>query len=334
MAIRSAALVSALLLVPGAALAREEIRVVGSSTVFPLVAAAAEQYGRMTGNPTPVVESTGTGGGFKIFCEGATPATPDISNASRAIKESEVALCRKNGVTQITEIPLGFDGIVFANALASPGFKLSRRALFLAMARQVPHGGKVVVNPYRRWREIDPSLPDTPIQIYGPPPVEGTRDALVELVMHEGCKQVPEMAQLLPEEKQRKAACETMREDGKFTELLGGNLMVQKLVNNPNALAIFGYSYLEQNTGLVKANPVEGELPTIANITTGKYPVARTLYVYVKGEHFGTTPGLKDFITLLTSDAAVGDDGYLVLKGLLPLPKEQRDAVKARVKAL
>lgn len=333
MAMRSA-IAAALLLLPCVANAREEIRVVGSSTVFPLVAAVAEQFGRATGHRTPVVESTGTGGGFKVFCEGAGDATPDISNASRAIKPSEIELCKKNGVTGITELALGFDGIVFANALQSPAYKLTRHDLFLAMAREVPKNGELVPNFYQRWKEIDASLPDAPIEIYGPPPVEGTRDALVELVMVEGCKQSPEYAAHYPDEKTRKVHCEAMREDGKFTELLGGNLMVQKLVNNHDALAIFGYSYLEQNMGLVKANAVEGVAPTPETISNGTYSVARTLYVYVKNQHADAVPGLRDFVAELTSDAAVGEDGYLVLKGLLPLPQAQHEKIKEKANAL
>ncbi len=321
---------------PNMAQAREQLRVVGSSTVFPYVAAAAEQFGRQGKFRTPIVESTGTGGGLKMFCSGVGERFPDIANASRSIKDSEREQCAKHGITEITELKIGYDGIVLANARASASFALTRRALFLALARQVPRDGKLVDNPYRNWREVDAALPDAPIEVYGPPPSSGTRDAFVELVMEAGCKEVPEMKALVADEKLRKYACSAMREDGAFIEAgEDDNLIVQKLVGNPQAVGVFGYSFLESNASLVKANAMDGVLPDYDAIESGKYEVARSLFVYIKNAHVGLVPGLAEFARELTSDAATGEEGYLVIqKGLLPLKAEDHEAMKKVVAGL
>jgi phosphate transport system substrate-binding protein len=319
----------ACLLMPLAAAARDQIRVVGSSTVFPFTAAAAEQFGREGQFRTPIVESTGTGGGFKIFCGGLGEEFADLADASRAIKPEEIESCHQHGIDNITELTLGYDGIVIASARNGAGaFPLSKRQLFLALARRVPKDGKLVPNFYQRWRQIDPALPDLAIEIYGPPPTEGTRDALGELLMDAGCKQFPEFAAAYPDSKERSRQCTAMREDGRFVELLGGNLMVQKLINDKGALAIFGYSFLEQNGSLVEAHAIDGAAPDFANIVSGRYGLARSLYVYVKNDHVGQVPGLREFVTLLASDAASGPDGFLVLKGLLPLPDDEHEKMK------
>lgn len=314
---------------PMVANAREQLRIVGSSTVFPFVAAAAEQFGRQGNFRTPIVEATGTGGGIKMFCEGVGDSFADMVNASRRIKDSEVALCAKNGVHTFTELKLGYDGIVLANARASAPFALTRRTLFFALAREVPKGGQLIANPYTRWSEIDPKLPDVPIEIYGPPPSSGTRDAFVELVMIEGCNEIAEIKTLLPDDKTRKHFCSVMREDGRFVEAgEDDNLIVQKLVNNPTALGVFGYSFLEANAALVKANAVDGVMPDYDAIEAGTYHVARSLYVYVKNAHVGKVPGLAEFTRELASDAASGEDGYLIMKGLLPLNASDHAAMK------
>lgn len=318
----------------GQAQAREHIHAVGSSTVFPFVAAAAEQFGRGKQFRTPIVEANGTGGGFKMFCEGVGENTPDVANASRPIKASEVELCAKHGVKNIAELRIGYDGIVFANKRQSARLTLTKETIFLALARHVPKDGTLVTNPYTRWNEIDPALPDVSIEVYGPPPVEGTRDAFIELVMEEGCKAVPEYKAAYADDAARKRACSTLREDGRFIELLGGNVMVQKLVNNPDALGIFSYSYLDQNRSVVEANPVGGVLPDFAAIVSGKYSVARSLFVYVKGEHVGQTPGLAEFAQFLASDAATGGDGFLIVKGLIPLATADHQAIKAEAAKL
>lgn len=329
------AAVCILLSVPALAEAREQIRVVGSSTVFPFVAAAAEQFGRQTEFRTPIVESTGTGGGIKMFCEGTGDATPDMVNASREIKDTEIALCAENGVKEVVELKLGYDGIVLANARNSPVFPLSRNDLFLALARDVPNGDKLEPNPYRRWKEINPSLPDLSIIVYGPPPTSGTRDAFVELVMIESCPHFPAYKLAYSDKDEYKNNCSLMREDGVFVEAgEDDNIIVQKLTNNPDALGMFGYSFLEQNVALVKANPIDGVQPSFDAIVNGQYHIARSLFVYLKGEHAATVPGLGKFARLLVSDAAVGQEGFLIMKGLLPLPKAEHDQVKKTVYGL
>lgn len=310
-------------------MARDQIRVVGSSTVFPFVAAAAEQFGRQDRFRTPIVESTGTGGGIKMFCDGVGDDMPDMANASRPIKPSEVEQCNAHGVHDIVELKLGYDGIVLANARKSPNFDLTREELFLALARDVPDGGKLVRNPYTRWKQINASLPDVPITIYGPPPTSGTRDAFVELVMLESCKTFASYRLAYSDDESYKNHCSLMREDGVFVEAgEDDNIIVQKLHNNPDALGVFGYSFLEQNIAMVKANPIDGTMPSFDAIVSGKYHVARSLFTYVKGEHIGKIPGLGEFAQLLVSDASVGMEGYLIMKGLLPLPKPEHETQK------
>ncbi len=326
--------IAALSLCCSPALAREQVRIVGSSSVFPFVAAAAEQFSRAYDFRTPIVESNGTGGGFKMFCDGVGSDYPDIANASRPIKPSELARCEAKGVGKITELKIGYDGIVIANASAAPRYPLSKKAIFLALARQVPKDGKLIENPYKNWREVDKNLPDAPIDVYGPPPAEGTRDAFVEMVMHEACKDIAEYKTTYPDESVRKQQCGAIREDGKFAELLGGNVMVQKLVNNQNSLGIFGYSFLDQNRALVKANPVDGELPTVSAIVSKKYPVARALYVYVKNAHISQTPGIREFVDFILSDASTGEDGFLSLKGLIPQTKADQSEQRARAQKI
>lgn len=326
-----AALLS-LILLPASATAREQIRIVGSSTVFPFVAAAAEQFGRQTKFRTPIVESTGTGGGIKMFCDGVGDGFPDMVNASRPIKSSEVELCAEHGVEKVVELKLGYDGIVLANARTSPEFKLTREEVFLALAKEVPQGGKLVANPYSTWKQLDARLPETPIAVYGPPPTSGTRDAFVELVMHEACKAFPEYT---ADGGDAKIRCGMVREDGAFIEAgEDDNIIVQKLSNNRDALGIFGYGFLEQNAAMVKANPIDGVMPSFEAIVSGDYEIARSLFVYLKGEHVGQVPGLAEFARLLVSDASTGPEGYLIMKGLLPLPEKGHVAVKETAAAL
>lgn len=323
---------AALLMDASAALARNQIRVVGSSTVFPFVTAAAEEFGRSAEFRTPIVEATGTGGGLKLFCSGLGPGLPDMANASRHIKDSEVTLCRKNGVSRIVEVEIGYDGIVFVGSKQAQPLPLTKEHLFLALARQVPQNGKLVDNPYRNWREISPDLPTVPISVYGPPPTSGTRDAFVEMVMEKACAKFPEFAAALPDEKDRKAACSLVREDGVYIESgENDNLIIQKLQSNPEAIGIVGYSFLEENGHKVQASTVEGVEPTVANISEGKYGVSRSMFVYVKGDHVGLIPGIAEFIAELTSDKAFGPEGYLVDKGLIPLDGPDRARVRESV---
>lgn len=314
---------------PGTAFAREAIHSVGSSTVFPFVAAAAEQFGRRSEFRTPIVEATGTGGGMKMFCSGVGLNTPDIANASRQIKPAEIEDCKKHGVTDIVELKLGYDGIVFVTSVKGADFGLTRDILFKALARQVPVKGALADNPYERWSDIDPSLPKTQIRVYGPPPTSGTRDAFVELVMLEACKKMPEYTARYANEDERKQQCQQLREDGRYIEAgENDNLLVQKLSNDNVALAILGYSFLEQNAALVKPHAIDGVRPGFDAIIGGKYKVARSLFVYLKKAHVGKVKGLDAFAVELTGDAASGADGYLVMKGLLPLPLAEHDAVK------
>ena len=311
----------------GTAQAREEIRIVGSSTVFPFSAAVAEQFAKTSSFKAPVVESTGTGGGMKLFCAGTGADTPDMTNASRRIKSSEVEMCNKNGIDTIVEIKIGYDGIVLANARTADVMKPGLRDIFLALAKEVPDGeGKLVPNTYKTWKQVNPSLPDTKIEVLGPPPTSGTRDAWVELAMEGGCKTFDWIKAIKKSDKKAyKAICHTMREDGAFVEAgENDNLIVQKLEANPNAFGIFGFSFLDQNADKVQGSHVGGVEPTFEAISAGDYPVSRSLFFYVKAAHADKIPGVREFIAEFTSEAAWGPDGYLSDKGLIPLPDDER----------
>ncbi len=318
---------------PFTAEARDQIRIVGSSTVYPFATVAAEEFGTKTEFKTPIVESTGTGGGMKLFCSGVGENTPDLTNASRAIKKSEVELCAKNGVNDVREVKIGFDGIVLANSTSAENrYNLTISQLFNALAKYVEIDGKLVENPYIKWNEIDSSLPNATIEVYGPPPTSGTRDAFVEIVMEKACKDLPAFVAAHPDGKVRAKQCHLIREDGKYIESgENDNLIVQKLKNNDNALGIFGYSFLEQNSGEVQGSLIEGVGPEFENIADGSYPVARSLFMYAKGEHIGVVPGLKEFLTELVSEEAASDEGYLALKGLIPLTEEERTEIRANL---
>lgn len=314
--------------------AREQIRVVGSSTVFPFITAAAEQFGQ-AGNKTPIVESTGTGGGLKLFCEGLGEKTPDIANASRAILDSEKELCKKNGVNGITEIAIGYDGIVVAAGKKSPALNLTRKDIFLALARQIPKDGKLVPNNYTKWNEVNPSLAAEPIEVYGPPPTSGTRDAFVELALESVCKELPEYKAAYADEKERGKACKAIREDGKYIDSgEDDNVIVQKLKGNPKALGVFGYSYFIENDGALQAMKVDGVAPAMEAISNGTYKLSRKLFIYAKNEHFGKVPGLIEFIKEIASPAAMGADGYMAAKGLIPLHKDELEKIRKQAAAL
>jgi phosphate transport system substrate-binding protein len=322
-------------LLGNAAYAGDQVRAVGSSTVYPFVTAAAEQFGKGGKNKTPIIESIGTGGGFKLFCAGAGDDTPDIADASRAIKDSEKELCTKNGVKDITEVKFGFDGIVLANAVGAKKFALTKKQVFLALARKIPAGGKLVDNTNKLWSDVDKSLPATKIEVYGPPPTSGTRDAFAELVMAKACEQLPEFAAAYKDKDEAQKACQAIREDGAYIEAgENDNLIVQKLESNKNALGIFGYSYLEENASKIEGSSIDGVAPTFENIANASYPVSRPLFVYVKNAHLATTKGLADFVKEFTSTKAIGDDGYLISKGLIPLKKAELAEVQAKVAKL
>jgi phosphate transport system substrate-binding protein len=311
----------------GVAEARDQIRIVGSSTVYPFATAVAEQFGTKYEFPTPVVESTGTGGGLKLFCGGVGEQHPDMANASRRIKESEVQQCAANGVEEITEVNIGYDGIVLANSNDAEPMKVTIAQIWQALAKEVPVGSEIKANPYRNWSEIDPALPDKKIEVLGPPPTSGTRDAFIELVMDKGCAEFDAVAAL--DEERKKTVCATMREDGAFIEAgENDNLIVQKLEANHDAFGIFGYSFLDQNLDQLQGSLINGEEPTFENIADGGYPVSRSLYFYVKNAHRDVIPGIKEYVEEFTSDAALGEDGYLADKGLIPLPEDELKKVR------
>ena len=325
--------IAALLVLHGAAAAaRDRIHIVGSSTVYPLATVVAEWFGKTTRFKTPVVESTGTGGGLKLFCGGIGVRRPDIANASRRITASEVALCAGNGVTHITEVEIGFDGIVIANAKTAPILHLTKRQIFLALAKNVPGpDGKPIANPHRRWSDIDPALPGIRIKVLGPPPTSGTRDAFVELAMAVGCETFPALARLKQADRRKfKAICHGIREDGFYVEAgENDNLIVRKLVADPDAFGIFGFGFLEQNADKVQGAVIDGVTPSFANIASGRYDIARALYFYVKGAHVRAIPGIREYIRAFTSEAAWGPNGYLAERGLIPLPDGARRKMRA-----
>ncbi|MBC6440742.1 MAG: substrate-binding domain-containing protein [Rhodospirillales bacterium] len=309
---------------------RDTIRIVGSSTVFPFSTAVAEQFGQTSDFPTPVVESTGSGGGLKLFCAGVGVEHPDMTNASRRIKQSEIDRCAGNGVTGITEVKVGFDGIVLGNSRRSDRMNIDIPSLWLALAAGVPdENGNIVGNPYIMWNEIDPQLPAAAIRVMGPPPTSGTRDAFVELVMEEGCKHFDAVTAIEESDEDRyEAICASIREDGAFVEAgENDNLIVQKLEADPDAFGIFGFSFLDQNRDRIQGSMIAGVAPTFDNIAAGDYPVSRSLYFYVKNAHIGAVPGIREYVTAFTSEDAWGPFGYLADKGLIPLPDADRAAM-------
>ncbi len=313
----------------GIAAARDVISIVGSSTVYPFATVVAEQFGKKTRFKTPKIESTGSGGGFKLFCAGVGVAHPDITNASRRIKKSEFKTCQENGVQEIVEIKIGYDGIVLASSKAAPGMNLSLRDIFLALAKEVPDPSgaeRLVPNPYQTWRQVNPALPAKRIEVLGPPPTSGTRDAFVELAMEKGAKTFPWLKELKKKDKKRfKRIAHTIREDGAYIEAgENDNLIVQKLVANPNALGIFGFSFLDQNSDRIQGAVVNGSRPTFDNIADARYPISRPLFFYVKKAHVGMIPGIRAYVSEFTSEAAWGPDGYLADKGLIPSPDAER----------
>ncbi len=311
--------------------ARDQIRIVGSSTVFPFATTVAERFGRSTSFKTPVVESTGSGGGLKLFCAGIGDNHPDITNASRPIKESEVEKCAKNGITGITEIKVGYDGIVIANSKNAPRLTVTLKDIFLALAKNVPDGeGKTRPNPYKTWKDVNSSLPATRIEVLGPPPTSGTRDAFAELAMEGGCKTISWIKAMKKQDKKAyKVLCHTVREDGAYIEAgENDNLIVQKLDANADAFGIFGYSFLDQNADKVQGSIVNKVDPTFENIADGTYPVSRALYFYVKKAHVGKVAGIAEYLNEFTSEKAWGEEGYLADKGLIPMPDAERKSFR------
>ncbi len=318
---------------------RDYISVVGSSTVYPFATVVAEQFGKSTAYKTPKIESTGSGGGLKLFCAGVGVEHPDITNASRAIKKSEFEKCQANGVEGIVEVKIGYDGIVLANSKKSAPMKLTRKEIFLALAKDVPDPNgaeKLIPNPYKTWKDINPALPDQPIEVLGPPPTSGTRDAFAELGLEGGAKKFGWIKAMKKKDKKAyKAICHTVREDGAYIEAgENDNLIVQKLDANPNAFGIFGFSFLDQNMDKLQGSFVDGVQPSFDAIADGQYKLSRPLFFYVKKAHVDVIPGMKEYLTEFTSDKAWGPDGYLADKGMIPMPNQERQEFQKNVSKL
>ena len=364
-----AALLGASTTAPAAS--RDTISIVGSSTVYPFATVVAERFGRSTDFKSPKIESTGTGGGLKLFCSGVGANTPDVTNASRRIKKSEFDNCLSNGVDNVVEVLVGYDGIAIANSAKASQLTLSLRDVYLALAKDVPgESGELIANPYSTWKDVNPQLPAVKIEVLGPPPTSGTRDAFVELAMAGGAKSNGDLQALyglgadqeseirtvmkklgvsgavydaIAQSKGKapkgkdvfKALAYAMREDGVYIEAgENDNLIVQKLEANPNAVGIFGYSFLEENGDKVQGSVVDGVAPSFESIASGDYPVSRPLYFYIKGAHVGKIPGIQEYAVEFTSNRAMGEDGYLTERGLIPLGDAERDAVREDIKTL
>ncbi len=330
------ALATAGLVVSAAAQQRDYIQIVGSSTVYPFTTVVAEQFGKTTKFKTPKVESTGSGGGLKLFCAGLGVEHPDMTNSSRRIKETEFERCAKNGVREIVELRVGYDGIAVANSKKSKALDFTARDLYLALAKEVPanaDGSKRKINPHKTWNDVNPKLLNLKIEVLGPPPTSGTRDAFVELVMDAGCEEFAAIKKM--KKAAKKAACRTMREDGPFVEAgENDNLIVQKLGANPDAFGIFGFSFLDQNSNKLRGSAINGVKPEFEAIADGRYRVSRPLYLYIKKAHIDVISGMREFLTEYTSEKAWGDDGYLSDKGLIPMPSKERQHFSSDVKKL
>jgi len=326
---RAAALALLFLSATAPAQARENIHIVGSSTVYPFITVVAEKFGRATSFKTPIIEATGSGGGLKLFCAGTGTTHPDFTSSSRRIKKSEFRQCMENGVADIIEIKIGYDGIVIANSRRAPRMALTRRDIFLALAKDIPEpngGESLLPNPHRTWRDINPDWPAAAIEVLGPPPTSGTRDAFVELAMEGGCQSFKYLAAMrTTDQRAHQAACHHLREDGAFIEAgENDNLIVQKLAANPNAFGIFGFSFLDQNADQVQGALVDGVAPEFENIAGGAYPISRPLYIYAKAAHIGVIPGIAEFMAELTDEDTWGEEGYLTDRGLIPMPDAER----------
>jgi phosphate transport system substrate-binding protein len=317
--------IAAIAATPAYGAARRNIRIVGSSTVYPFASAVAERFARANpGIPAPIVESTGTGAGMKLFCAGVGERFPDIENASRRMKASEAKLCGQNGVTKITEIQVGLDGIVLAGGKNSPALNVTTRDIYLALAA-TPFGKP---NRAKTWHDVNPKLPNVAIKVYGPPPTSGTRDAIGELLMTPACEKNAGIAALKKSDEARfKAICTGIRTDGAYVEAgENDNLIVRKLGVSPGAYGLFGYSYLEENAGTLRGAVINGVAPSYNSIANFSYPGARPLYIYVKNAHAAAIPGIRQYVAEFTRETTWGRGGYLVRRGMIASP----DAVRAQ----
>ena len=309
--------------------AREQIEIVGSSTVYPFAKAVTEDFSKNTGHPLPHILSTGSGGGLKMFCQGSGDDYPDISNASRRIKRSEYDLCQANGIQDIIEVKIGYDGIVFANSSTSEKFQLTINDLYLAVARQVPDPGgeeRLIMNPYTNWQQINSTLPDQKIEILGPPPTSGTRDAFSELALERGCQHYPWIKSIKKRDKKKfQKICRTVRDDGHFVEAgERDDLVVKNLEFAPEATGIFGYNFLARDSENLQGATIDGISPEVQTIASGDYPLSRALYFYVKKDRLGKVPGLTQYLQLFTNESTWGPAGYLATLGLITMPEEER----------
>ena len=313
----------------GSMQARDQLYVVGSSTVYPFATVVAENFGQKSGMKVPKIESTGSGGGMKLFCKGLGTQHPDITNASRRVKKKEFKKCQKNGI-DFVEVKVGYDGIVIANSKKSPVIALTKKQIFLALGKDVPEGnkegGKLIPNPNKKWSDVDPSLPNIAIEVLGPPPTSGTRDAFQELAIEGGCKAFPELKAIKKQDKKKyKSICRAVREDGPFIEAgENDNLIVQKLVENPNAFGVFGFSFLLENADKIQGSTVNGAAPTMAAIADKSYGISRPLYFYVKSAHLDVIPGMREYVAEFTAPDTWGPGGYLEERGMIPMPDEER----------
>ena len=315
--LKTTVIAAAVMSVAGVAQARDQIRIVGSSTVYPFASYVTEEFGATTGNPTPVIESTGSGGGLRLFCNGIGEGTPDITNASRRMKVAEFERCEENGVTDITEAKIGSDGIVLGQSSSNEDVDLTLEQIFMAVAAQVPVDGELVDNPYTNWSDIDSSLPDREISIYGPPTTSGTRDAFEELVMESTASEM----EIYGEE-----GYTEIRSDGVYIDAgENDNLIVQRLSEDTGAFGIFGYSFLEENTDTISAASIDGVAPEAEAISSGDYPIARSLWFYVKNQHAEEVPPMEEYVDMFMSEMMIGSDGYLRDIGLIVLPEDERE---------
>ena len=333
-----AAALAGIVLAGSAAMAqkRDTILITGSSTVNPFSRAVAERLAGQGGFKAPKIDSTGTVRGYNLFCQGAGSRYPDVQNASRRMNGLEFTLCTKNGVNEIMEIPIGHDGIVLATRKDAATFTATRAQVWLAIAKEVPRNGAFVPNPYATWRQIDSALPDWPILVLGPPPTSGTRDSFTDLLMNAACQTFDEVRGL-KEAARRRAVCATVREDGKWVDSGEDDAKIVARIEGspPGVIGIFGYSFLEENAGKLKGASLEGILPTADTIAAGRYPLARPLFIYAKRANIAFVAGLKEYMDLYVSQAAMGPSGFLVKQGLVPLDAAQqqrlREAVAAQV---
>ena len=327
---------SLLLVIANIAAARDQIAIVGSSTVYPFATVVAEHFGKTTDFKTPKIEATGSGGGLKLFCAGLGTKTPDITNASRRIQQSEIDKCNKNDVNEIIEVKIGYDGIVLANSKKSVQMKLGLKDVFLALVKDIPNpdGSKnFVPNPYKTWKQVNNALPNIKITVLGPPPTSGTRDAFAELAMEGGCQKFDWIKAMKRQDKKAyKTRCHSVREDGAYIEAgENDNLIVQKLKANPDALGIFGFSFLEQNMDSVQSSTIDEVAPVLETISDGSYPISRSLYFYVKKQHIDIVPGIEEYTETFISPEATGNHGYLIDRGLIPMDAREHKSVMTRV---